>query len=79
MRRFPLQSVSTLKRKGAQLVLLLCLLPTKAQAVVFEVTTAEEFQAALSAAASNGGDDEILLSDGIFQGHSSSPARMARI
>jgi hypothetical protein len=32
-----------------------------ASAVTFEVTTAEEFQAALSAAASNGGDDEIIV------------------
>lgn len=32
-----------------------------ASAVVFEVTTAEEFQAALTTAASNGGDDEIIL------------------
>ena len=29
-------------------------------AVTFEVTTAEEFQAALTVAGSNGGDDEIL-------------------
>jgi len=40
-----------------------------AKAVVFEVTTAEEFQAALSAAANNGGDDEIILSSGNYLGN----------
>ena len=40
-----------------------------ATAVTFEVTTAEEFQAALSAAASNGGDDEILLASGSYEGN----------
>ena len=40
-----------------------------AQAVVFEVTTAEEFQAALGLASSNGGEDEILLAPGTYVGN----------
>ena len=38
-------------------------------AVTFEVTTAEEFQAALTVAGSNGGDDEILLAAGVYEGN----------
>jgi hypothetical protein len=38
-------------------------------AIVFEVTTPEEFQAALTAAASNGGSDEILLDASEFIGN----------
>ena len=38
-------------------------------AVTFEVTTAEEFQAALATAASNGGDDEIRLAEGVYKGN----------
>ena len=40
-----------------------------AWAVVFNVTTAEEFQAALSAAAVNGADDEIVLAPGDYSGN----------
>jgi hypothetical protein len=39
-----------------------------ATAVTFEVTTAEEFQAALVTAARNEGNDEILLAKGIYRG-----------
>ena len=38
-------------------------------ASVFVVSTSEELQAALSAAASNGGDDEILLGAGTYFGN----------
>lgn len=50
---------------------LICLLSFSAVsgAVVFEVTNAEEFQAALSAASNNGGDDEILLREGTYFGN----------
>jgi hypothetical protein len=52
------------------LILSLFLLFTQgAEAVVFEVTTAEEFQAALATAASNGGDDEILLATDYLVGN----------
>ena len=37
--------------------------------MTFEVTTAEEFQAALTVAGSNGGDDEILLAAGVYEGN----------
>jgi len=40
-----------------------------ATAVTFEVTTAEEFQAALATAASNGATNEIVLSEGVFKGN----------
>ena len=40
-----------------------------ASAVVFEVTTAEELQAALTTAASNGGEDKILLASEVFRGN----------
>lgn len=40
-----------------------------ASAAVFEVSTAEELQAALATAASNGGDDEILLREGTYFGN----------
>jgi hypothetical protein len=50
--------------------LFLCLIFSQgAWAVVFNVTTAEEFQAALTTAASNGGNDQILLAPGIFIGN----------
>ena len=52
--------------------LALCLLLLFAQgaaAVVFEVTTAEELQAALATAASNGGDDTIYLSGSTLVGN----------
>ena len=39
------------------------------RAVVFDVTTAEEFQAALSAASNNGGDDEIRMREGTYVGN----------
>ena len=38
-------------------------------ASVFVVSTSEELQAALSAAASNGGDDEIFLGAGTYFGN----------
>ena len=40
-----------------------------ANAAVFTVTTAEEFQAALSTAAGNGAEDEILLGEGLYLGN----------
>jgi hypothetical protein len=51
---------------------LLCLLlglTSHAFAVTFEVSSSEEFQAALSAAASNGGDDVIILKAGSYPGN----------
>jgi hypothetical protein len=51
------------------LILSLFLLFTQgAKAVVFEVTTAEEFQAALTVASDNGGDDQILIAEGVYNG-----------
>jgi len=41
----------------------------RANAMEFHVTTAEEFQAALSSAANNGGDDTILLAAGTYYGN----------
>ena len=38
-------------------------------AVTFEVSTADEFQAALATAASNGADDEIRLGEGVYLGN----------
>mgnify|MGYP000868135938 CR=1 FL=1 len=52
--------------------LALCLLLLFAQgaaAVVFEVTTAEEFQSALAAASQNSSNDEINLSGGVYSGN----------
>ena len=52
--------------------LALCLLLLFAQgaaAVVFEVTTAEEFQAALATASINEAENEILLGEGIYNGN----------
>ena len=50
---------------------LICLLsfPAVSGAVVFEVTNAEEFQAALTAAASNGGEDQIVMNAPSFEGN----------
>lgn len=47
----------------------LYLLPLMSQAVVFEVTTSEEFQSALSAASNNDSDNEILLQPGTYEGN----------
>jgi len=51
------------------LILAAVLIAAQAQAMEFHVTTAEEFQAALSSAANNGGDDTILLAPGIYYGN----------
>jgi len=40
-----------------------------ASAVTFEVTTADEFQAALATAGGNGAENEIVLSEGVFKGN----------
>jgi hypothetical protein len=40
-----------------------------AKAVVFEVTTAEEFQAALAVAATEGASSEIILGPGVYEGN----------
>lgn len=42
---------------------------TNARGVVFNVTTAEEFQAALSTASQNSSDNEINLSGGVYAGN----------
>jgi len=42
---------------------------TNARGVVFNVTTAEEFQAALATASQNSSDDEINLSGGVYAGN----------
>jgi hypothetical protein len=56
-----------INRKALTLSLFL-LFAQSATAVVFEVTTAQEFQAALVSAANNEGNDEILLTKGIYRG-----------
>jgi predicted outer membrane repeat protein len=53
-----------------------CSLTTKA--VVFEVTTAEELQAALVSASENDGDDRILLAPGTYVGNFKYSAREDR-
>jgi hypothetical protein len=53
--------MKTMINRKALILSLFLLFTEGAAAVVFEVTTAEEFQAALATAASNGGDDEIIL------------------
>ena len=40
-----------------------------AHSVTFQVSTSDEFQAALTTAASNGGDDEIVLAAGTYPGN----------
>ena len=47
----------------------LTLLGTNASAVTFNVSNADEFQAALTTAGSNGGDDEIVLAPGTYSGN----------
>ena len=47
----------------------LTLLGTSASAVTFNVSNADEFQAALTTAGSNGGDDEIVLTPGTYGGN----------
>ena len=47
----------------------LTLLGTNASAVTFNVSNADEFQAALTTAGSNGGDDEIVLTPGTYGGN----------
>ena len=49
--------------------LLLLMVGAVARATVFEVTTAEELQAALTAAAGNDSDNEIILSSGTYFGN----------
>jgi len=47
----------------------LTLFGAKALAVTFNVSNADEFQAALTTAGSNGGDDEIVLTPGTYGGN----------
>jgi len=54
--------------KGVLSVLGVCALSQPIHAAIFKVTTSEELQAALSTAAANGGDDEILLAPGTYFG-----------
>jgi len=51
------------------LLISLALFGAKASAVTFNVSNADEFQAALTTAGSNGGDDEIVLSTGTYGGN----------
>ncbi len=54
--------------RGALLPLWFLAFSQPIYATTFKVTTSEELQAALSTAASNGGDDEILLAPGTYFG-----------
>ena len=47
----------------------LTLFGANASAVTFNVSNADEFQAALTTAGSNGGDDEIVLTPGTYGGN----------
>ncbi len=47
----------------------LTLFGAKASAVTFNVSDAAEFQAALTTAGSNGGDDEVVLAPGTYGGN----------
>ena len=63
---------SILKIQNALIALclcaVLCLWAGMSSAVIFQVTTSEEFQAALAAASENGADDEIILAAGPYLG-----------
>ena len=61
--------MTTLPIRKLLVLIAILSLSTKAWGVVFNVTTAEEFQAALSVASSNSADDEIRLADGVYFGN----------
>ena len=67
-----MNSGASLLRTCTQVLLFISpsfLWPQQIFATVFTVSNSEEFQAALSAAADNGGDDRIELSEGVFTGN----------
>jgi hypothetical protein len=63
-----MKRISHFSLKRALLILAVCALSQPIHAAIFKVTTSEELQAALSTAAANGGDDEILLAPGTYFG-----------